>query len=64
MRLSNIGRAEGIAKQKDLRAKITGLSREQNSIPLTLENVDRKQEIQDEIKRLEAEFKSIIVTTI
>lgn len=47
---------------KALRTKLDALAREQKSIPLTLENVDRKQAIQDEIKRLNVEFSKIART--
>ena len=44
---------------KVLQAKRTELTREQKSIPLTLENVERKQAIQDAINQLDIEFAAI-----
>ena len=44
---------------KALRLQITALEREQKSIPLTLENVDRKQSIQDALRDLNAQFTAI-----
>lgn len=47
-----------------LRAEITRLEREQKSIPLTLENCERKQAIQDKLKELEAQFRVVSKTIV
>ncbi|QIG73403.1 hypothetical protein EVC03_095 [Rhizobium phage RHph_Y5A] len=59
MKTTTMNRAEAIAKQTAIRAKLNALYREEKSLPLKLENIARLEAIRAERNALEAEFKVI-----
>jgi predicted nuclease with TOPRIM domain len=54
-----MNRDEATAKLTEIRAKLTALFREEKSLPLKLENLERLEIIRIERAALEAEFKAV-----